>query len=244
MVTAPQLVTLLPNACICLRVMRYIQTLSSIRVMSALGALVIGACDDSRQNLACEEFAACGGDLVGVWQIANACVEKPAPGPAPTLSSKEVSDGCGPTRVSESVTPLHATIELSGNGQYRVSGELASRVDFTYSRPCLQDRFNPPRPDVICSASIVQAGPPDVISASISQTSADLMDCVSRGASCRCSMEQSMNNIGSTGRYEIQGTGIAFDGQPAQAYCIDGVEAEMHHPALGRLHLERMDPGD
>jgi hypothetical protein len=207
---------------------RYMRTATSIRVMSAVGALVLVACDDSAEHPACEAFVACGGDVVGVWQIADACVKKPAPGPAPTASSPEPGlDECSPTSVSERVTPLNATLELSGDGEYWASGELASRVAYTYSRPCLQDRFNPARPDVVCSASISQTGP-------------DPMDCVSDRASCRCSMERSMN-IASTGRYEIRGTRIAFDGQPAQAYCIDGAEAQLDHPGLGKLYLERND---
>jgi hypothetical protein len=193
--------------------------------MSAVGALVLVACDDSDEHSACEAFVACGGDVVGVWQIADACVKKPAPGPATTaLSPQPGLDECSPTSVSEHVTPQNATLELSSDGEYWASGELASRVAYTYSRPCLQDRFNPARPDVVCSASISQTGP-------------DPMDCVSDRASCRCSMERSMN-IASTGRYEIRGTRIAFDGQPDQAYCIDGAEAQLDHPTLGKLYLE------
>lgn len=112
-------------------------------------ALVGVACvgcgdDDSNGSGGSCEFKACGGDVVGTWEVDTACItfnEEPVPGDEPACE--------GAFRGADfSITGQQT---FSEDGTTTLDFELSGSIDYTLDNECLQALANLTASDFVCS---------------------------------------------------------------------------------------------
>lgn len=179
-------------------------------------ALVGVACvgcgdDDSNGSGGSCEFKACGGDVVGTWEVDTACItfnEEPVPGDEPACE--------GAFRGADfSITGQQT---FSEDGTTTLDFELSGSIDYTLDNECLQALANLTASDFVCSqlaSFLAAAGEIQGGSCSFTRNT------------CRCTIETHPQLLQSTETYSVEGNEIVYaDSEPAE-FCVKG----------DRLHL-------
>ena len=95
-------------------------------------------------NLSCDDFAACGGDLVGSWDFVDVCVGGVAENP--------FGETC-PEATLDIDFEFSGTVEIGADGTYSVSIENTSTVIFEVPTSCLGGTCAPLEEDFECDLS-------------------------------------------------------------------------------------------
>lgn len=153
-------------------------------------------------------FSACGGDLVGTWQIQSMCVENPEQMFAVAGLPAECSD-------------------LFGGVDYRPAGEFVFREDGTgEANVTLMADIEMVLTDACVRAMGGSGVSPAVCDAMESSFSGSAefqgAACESGANSCVCLVTSEEMTIASGGAYRVQGDLILEDSGPGSPFCVSG----------------------
>ncbi len=204
----------------------------------ALVAVACGGENNGSGSASCPAVTACGGDLVGVWNIQSMCARIPltaldADGGAGTGLPAACNDALQGALDQDAVTPTGATIEFTSDGQYTESGTIAISFPVDYSAECLAALGGPPASSSTC----------DQIAASFGASQPGASGtCTLASGGCRCSASMP-SAFDATGPYQTEGTTLTFDGTPPGGpYCVQGNTATItadEDGTTGSLSLTR-----
>jgi hypothetical protein len=195
----------------------------------AIGVTIMGCSSSSGSSggsggsSSCGNVAACGGDIVGTWNIVAACADVSAgdAGASPACPNETVSAG-----------PITASGTVTFNADKTYSVSFTESVSETLSVPasCLSSGGT----TVSCGDLSTVLGMGSVDDAGTTTAS-----CTTSGANCSCTIDVSGQNISEMGTYTLSGntfttTSSASGTTPGTAsYCVQG----------NTLHVISMDMG-
>jgi hypothetical protein len=163
-------------------------------------------------------FSACGGNVVGTWNLANACVSKfvnPGNMACPASTAQLMENVSGSITFNDDgtfVTDANTTIVET------LSIPATCLVDAGATETCqqLQNAFNQP----------TEAGPPPAVTS-----------CTSAMGGCSCQLTDTLMGGGQKASYSTLKSRIALGGAPPAQYCVQGntlrLEAEVSNGMPG-----------
>jgi hypothetical protein len=161
---------------------------------------------------ACTSFAACGGNVVGNWNLAALC------GPASTPQVQNPLGAQCPSATAAGAATATGTVTFNADLTYTSALTATGTATITVPKSCLNG--------TTCAAfqTLLQGQPSSTMFSSI--------NCPDDGTSCDCTFTAVPETSNETGTYAIAGTTITLTptggaaGQPTP-YCVNGNELSM-----------------
>lgn len=178
----------------------------------------------------CSELRACGGDVVGSWQVDALC---PDPATATQLLGAQLPADCNGAVQTVDVPSYDLTLDYTATTR-NVSGTAALNATLNLSAACITavTRLPLTLSDNLCSLVATAAAP---------QLRANLPDamltCQLADANCACDLTGTLT-LNSTVNYTISDNQIV-EGASAQDYCVSGNKLSLRSAQLGQLHAKR-----
>jgi hypothetical protein len=184
----------------------------------------LAACGDDADGDACAPVVACGGDIVGTWQVESICISDSV---RETYES-ELPPECAGSYVRADAELGDATLEYTADGVLTSAGSATAIASFRFSEACLlaADETFPGLSEASCAAledSVELALASDDPSV---QVSCELGD-----GACECETRQLTSTMAS-GTYTVEDDQIVVGGQ-ALDYCVSGDELRYSSPLFG-----------
>jgi hypothetical protein len=153
-------------------------------------------------------FTACGGSLVGTWNLTDFCVANGALGGDPT------DGGCPGASMTGSITP---------------SGSITFNSDGSYSQSVLNLTLTQ---TLTIPTSCVPSGKTcDPTSLNINTGDGGTASCAVTGANCVCTGTAPQNpSAAKSGTYTTSGTSLTTDDGGATPYCVQGTTLTVQDP--------------
>jgi hypothetical protein len=178
----------------------------------------------------CSEIHACGGDVVGSWQVDALC---PDPATAAQLLGAQLPAECQDAVQSVELPSYDLTLEYTATTR-KVSGTSALNATLSLSSSCIAavTRLTLTLNDTLCSLVATAAAP---------QLRANLPDamltCKLAETNCACDLTGTLT-LDSSANYVVADNQIV-EGTNAQDYCVSGNKLALHSAQLGQLHAKR-----
>jgi hypothetical protein len=149
-------------------------------------------------------FAACGGNVVGTWNLATACV------------SKFVNPGnmACPASTAQLMENVSGSITFNDDGTFITNASTAIVETLTVPATCLMDAGTTETCSQLQSSfnQPTEAGPPPAVAS-----------CTSAGmGGCSCQLTDTLMGGGQKDSYSTLNTRIALGGAPPAEYCVQG----------------------
>jgi hypothetical protein len=178
----------------------------------------------------CSEIRACGGDVVGSWQVDALC---PDPATATQLLGAQLPADCQDAVQSVDLPSYDLTLEYTATTRH-ITGTAALNATLSLSATCIA-AVSPVQltlSDNVCSLVATLAAP---------QLRANLPDamltCRLADASCACDLTGTLT-LDSTANYIVADNQIV-EGTNEQDYCVSGSKLALRSAQLGQLHAKR-----
>ncbi len=188
----------------------------TVTVASALGACGGESSDDSAPTCS-GNFSACGGDVVGTWELSEICFTGDVDAAFGGFDEPE----CAGAMTGVRFTPS-ATYEFRADGTYEVVGTARFTFGMTVTAACGRAlagdpsfTFTPSRCRSLEESVNDTAAEPD--------SSLESAQCALSGTACVCSVTGRPMDLSDAGTYETQGTRLLAGGE-LNDYCVDGDE--------------------
>lgn len=178
---------------------------------------------------ACSEVRACGGDVLGSWQVDLLC-----PDPATTqLLGAQLPAACGDAVQSLQLPSYEIALEYTATAR-SATGNLGLKAVLSLSQECIAGvtQFQLALSDAVCAL----VGSLAVTSLRTSMPDATLT-CTLAGARCACDFTGTLA-LDSTVDYRVQGNQIV-EGDSSQDYCVSGDQLALRSSELGQLSAHR-----
>jgi non-reducing end alpha-L-arabinofuranosidase len=177
---------------------------------SSAGAVGTGG-GSSPGPTACFNVTACGGSVVGTWNVTSSCVKVTG-----QLDLSLVGAGCATAPVTGSLT-VSGTWTANSDGTYADNTMTTGEEQFTLAPSCL----------VISSTQTDCNGAASIIS-SLGYSSVTCTAAAGGGCTCAATVKQS-GGLGlvsvfaaTSGNYQTSGNVVSVDGQLPYSYCASG----------------------
>jgi hypothetical protein len=178
----------------------------------------------------CSELRACGGDVLGSWQVDALC---PDPMTATQLLGAQLPEACSDAVQSVDLPSYDLTLEYAATTR-TVSGTAALNASLSLSPSCIAavTRLQLMLNDNLCSLVATAAAP---------QLRANLPDaaltCKLADTNCACELTGTLT-LNSTANY-IVAEDQSGEGASAQESCVAGGKRALRSAQLGQLHARR-----
>jgi hypothetical protein len=189
---------------------------------ATLAMTMLAGCGGSDGG-SCGTVAACGGDVVGEWTIADTCLTASGGGAL-------FGDFC-PT----------ATVDAAG---LRVTGTASYRADLTYSATATMSGSMafvlPPSCLTMSGITLTCAQLDQAVKQAMMDDpdpSIQSISCAGSG-SCRCTMQMTPQTSTSSGTYTTSGSTLVEDGAESGQYCVKGNELHLLSPSMAMGSFE------
>jgi hypothetical protein len=200
--------------------------------LSLLCALLVVACGGKKGGDpgGCSELRACGGDVVGSWQVDALC---PDPATATQLLGAQLPADCQDAVQSVDLPSYDLTLGYTATTR-NISGTAALNATLNLSASCIASVTRLPLmlSDNLCALVAVAAAP---------QLQANLADamltCKLADTSCACDLTGTLT-LDSSANYTVADNQIV-EGESAQDYCVSGDRLALRSAQLGQLHARR-----
>ena len=174
-----------------------------------LGAFYLTACGSSSDSGGgCGTESACGGDVVGTWQVSSSCL-------AVDASSMMGSMGCPGATTSASGTKITGTITYSADKTFTSNLTTSGSLVITLPASCLTQQ------GVTVTCAQLQQALNGTMNATFSSAT-----CTESGGGCACSVALNAVTSNETGTYSTSGgvlTQTDTSGIPDDSnYCVQG----------------------
>lgn len=192
-----------------------------------------GSSGGSGLGLSCEDFDACGGDLIGSWELTDVCFD----GLEGAFAEIADAPGCEDFFQLGTITPA-GEYTFEEDGTLTVAGaSFAFAVELTLSPECVQGIGGAKEPlelsAAICNSFADSLGMGDGI---------EKASCQFSGGDCKCSAKSAAMSLGGGGSYEVDGEELVQDGD-RNGFCVDGDALRIHTSSsasqTGILSFER-----
>ena len=184
-------------------------------VLGALSAVLAGSCDDEDNNAACSAFTPCGGNVVGTWEVTDAC-----------LSGNLEFPGC--PAATTSFEGLGATGTVTFNADMTGTSNITTRgsVKMTLPASCLMGASCAQLDTAIKSDPELTGPDSDFSSAS----------CSGSGA-CTCTLTLKPSAMMSGGSWSTSGNRL-IQGGDVNEYCATESELKIQTEAASSGMME------
>ena len=178
----------------------------------------------------CSDIRACGGDVVGSWQVDALC---PDPATATQLLGAQLPAECQDAVQTVDLPSYDLTLDYTATTR-KVSGTAALNATLSLSASCIAavTRLQLMLSDNLCSLVATAAAP---------QLRANLPDamltCKLAGANCACELTGTLT-LNSSAGYTVADNQIV-EGDSEQDYCVSGDKLALRSAQLGQLHARR-----
>ena len=177
-----------------------------------------GSSGGGAPGLSCEDFSACGGDVVGSWELTDVCFD----GLEGAFAEIADAPGCEDFFQLGTITPA-GEYTFDEDGTLTVAGaSFAFAVELTLSPECVQGIGGAKEPvklsAAICNSFADSLGMGDSI---------DEASCQFSGGDCKCSAMSGAMPIGGGGAYDVDGEELVQDGD-RNGFCVEGDELRIH----------------
>jgi hypothetical protein len=158
-------------------------------------------------SVRCDAFSACGGSVVGTWNIVKWCVSTTDAGTTKTDAS---ASSCS-TTTNGSTMSFSGTLTFGTDGTYTMDLRMTGTAEFTYSPDCLTGTS--------CSqfTSYLNADAGTSWSCSTGST-----------GSCTCTETLSDKASRGQGTYTTSGSSISMTSSDLSEYCVRGNTLMLH----------------
>ncbi len=167
------------------------------------------------------DFNACGGDLIGSWQITSLCLENPEQ----MLDTTGLPPACSDMVPDFDYRP-EGTLVFGEDGTGTIDITLVADAVIVITEQCLAAQVGS---DVTVSASVCNVMESSFDSTSVFQGGS----CELAGNGCRCLMTTVEQSFGSGGSYRIEGNEIVEDTGEREAFCVVGNTLTVRGESLG-----------
>ena len=197
--------------------------------LALLGCALLLACGGKKsgeQDL-CAELHACGGDVVGTWQVDALCPDAET---ATRLLGAQLPAACSDAVQSVELPTYDITLDYSATTR-TATGTAAMNATLSLSASCIAAVSPLPLTpsDSVCSLVATLAAP---------QLRANLPDatlsCKLADTSCACDLSGTLT-VDSSASYSVQENQIV-EGNTQQDYCVSGDKLALRSAQLGQLH--------
>jgi hypothetical protein len=179
---------------------------------------LLGGCSSSNNNgggggpAVCNNFMACGGNIVGTWNVTNAC------GPGTTFTQKGFLMGCDASSITATITGASGMLTFNADMSYMTSLTQTLNSMATIPKSCLTAGAS-------CSA---------LETALKQQMGVTSATCTDDGTNCNCAIGQTATPMES-GTYTTSGSMLTTTatGGTAQSvqYCVSGNQVSFSAPS-------------
>jgi len=169
-------------------------------------------CGGGSGNATCESFSACGGSVVGTWNLVKVCMSTADAG---VMQADASTSSCS-MATSTSTMSYSGTLTFGADGTFATDMRMTGSAEFTYSAGCLTGSVSCAQ---LSSYTNADAG----ISVSCSTGS---------GGSCTCNeIFSGATASGNPGTYTTSGNTInitSSTGNDVSEYCVRGNTLMLH----------------
>jgi hypothetical protein len=178
----------------------------------------------------CGEVRACGGDVLGSWQVDALC---PDPATATQLLGTQLPADCQDAVQSVELPSYDLTLEYTASTR-KLSGTAALNATLSLSATCIAavTRVQLTLTDSLCSLVATAAAPqlrtnlPDA-----------MLTCKLAETQCACDLTGTLT-LSSTANYTVSDNQVV-EGDNGQDYCVSGDKLALRSAQLGQLHARR-----
>jgi len=175
-----------------------------------LGAFSLTACGGSSSNSGggCGTASACGGDVVGTWQVSSSCVAVDSSSMMGTMSCPDATESTSGTKITGTIT---YTADKTFSSNLTTSGTIV----VTLPASCLTQQ----------GVTVTCAQLQQVLSSTMNSTFSSAT-CTESGGGCACSVALNAVTTSETGTYSTAAgvlTQTDSSGTPDDSnYCVQG----------------------
>ncbi|MEO8178038.1 MAG: hypothetical protein ABI895_04320 [Deltaproteobacteria bacterium] len=178
----------------------------------------------------CSELRACGGDVLGSWQVDALC---PDPMTATQLLGAQLPAACQDAVQSVELPSYELALEYTATTR-SVTGTAALNARMSLSQSCVSaaTQLQLMLTDTVCglvgSLAVLQlrANVPDA-----------MLSCTLADGNCACDLTGTLP-LDSTASYIVRDNQLV-EGDSAQDYCVSGDQLALRSVELGQLHAHR-----
>lgn len=185
--------------------MKNILSGSILGLFGFAACLTLSACDGDSSGDTCKNAAACGGNIVGTWEITSSCV---------SVSASMFNEDCPTATVSGSDIKITGAVTYSADMTYMTNTTMSGSAAVTLPVECLTSNGV-----TVTCAQLNQVFAADPNSPPV--------NCVTAGTGCKCTI--TLENQASTeaGTYTTTAAGLLTEtptGESADEsdYCVKG----------------------
>jgi hypothetical protein len=182
-----------------------------------------GSTGGTSSSTTCADAKACGGDVVGTWNVTSSCLT--------VTGEADISLfglGCTRARVAGSLQVIGAWLAMA-NGTYSDKTTTTGSVQYSLAETC-----------IMFSGTRVTCDNLSVIFGVMGDSAATCTDAADGGCTCVATIKQTggMGTAASdpmtSGTYKTSGDVLTFDGENRYPYCVSGSQLTMapRSPAL------------
>ena len=180
--------------------------------------------DDGGDGAACAPVVACGGDVVGTWEIESICISEDVT----DNFEAELPPECAGAFLDADVQVSDATLEYTADGTLTTSGSLAVTSQYRFSEACLL-AISPDFPDLsdATCAALADSAEVELVSDGTNST----VTCQLGSGACDCETSE-VADATSSGSYSLMNDQIVV-GPVGLPYCVSGDELRYENPMVG-----------
>jgi hypothetical protein len=178
----------------------------------------------------CGEVRACGGDVLGSWQIDTLCPDAMT---ATRLLGAQLPAACGDAVQTVDLPSYDLALEYTATTR-RVTGTAELNATLTLSPACVAaaTQFQITLSDAICGVVGAVAGPQ--LRANVPD---GMLTCTFVDGNCACELTGTLS-LDSSASYTVSDNQLV-EGGSAQDYCVSGDQLSLRSAELGQLHAQR-----
>jgi len=192
---------------------------------------VAAACSDAGDDgEACAPVVACGGDVVGTWEIESICISDEAAESFEATLPPE----CAGSFLDADVQLDGATLEYAADGTLTSSGTATVLAQYRFSEACLL-AISPGFPDL--SESTCDALADSVEDDLVADGTNSTAECSLGAGACECETSQ-VGDTTNSGSYTLTSDQIVV-GPVSLPYCVSGDELRYESPMVGAATARR-----
>ena len=170
-----------------------------------------GCSSSTSTSSTCGKVAACGGNVVGIWKIVEACasVSNYAPSACPNLTEQPLLSASG-------------TFTFNADGSYAISSTSSGSIQVGVPESCLGGSTCDRLAGALSSALQADAG--------VTSTR-----CAASGSGCGCTLDLGTNTTNESGTYAVSGTTLtttSAGGTGSGDFCVQGNALHMIDNAM------------
>ena len=179
---------------------------------AVLGLLVSGCGSDNKSGASCSSVTACGGDIVGTWQIDHVCL------PPPAVSAPS---SCPTATISVSGLDGSGTFVFGADGSLQNTLSVTFTETVTFPPSCISEAQ--------CASAMTQLGMTTGVTSATCSYAA--------GSGCSCVAKLKVDDS-SSGSYKVSGSNVTFS-SPGSAdspgsYCVVGTKLNVQSTQDGQ----------